>query len=360
MKKTAAVERQSGTIVAIGRDMGIPVGTNLGSLTIVPLKKKPVATKIVPAPAALPDLDAIAVVVETPEQIAKRIEDAKQFRAYAQKAVGIVVAIRARRAQISACEEQAEDLIPALQYELETLAASEEKILEAGGDSAMQERIRFGLLMEEIKTAPATKEAASELLQSCIDMGRFRLAMAQDAPNFRTDKIGAQKFDDRVYIPLLDSRKDSGQYALEEELGKYLAKVGEVIALEAKARLEDTLRAGDPRLDRMADGMVGTYVLRFPERIASGKPALSAGVGLVSIESKIRSGGGKLTIIKIVSGAGRLSWMDDYRGSWISFGSFKRGLSDANLEDGLRLMSDRLIRTLSDASKLWNKSSYRR
>lgn len=348
---------ERGSVVAIGQGIDQRVGTRLGDLKIVPSKTSP--KKIVQVATALPDLDAIQVVTENPEQIAQRVAEIKELRAYAQKAADKVVAIRDRRAQIRLITDEAEGLTPALETELRQLDEQEERILDAGGNADMRERIYFSLLIADVKRAPLRENIAEELLQRAVDQGRFRRAEKDEVVSARPVNagvpVGPQWFGGQIYVPRFDSRQDPGQFALEAELGKYLARLQQDLQKEELERVDVMLRSASRNLDQLTRGFLGRYAVP-----AFGPDGLVAGACLLSIEKKARYSGGDMTIISIVAGAGTLSWMQERAGFWISFGSYKRGVTDANLKGEQQVLSSRLTRAINDAREAWEKRSWRK
>ncbi len=322
---TAVAEKQFGTFA---------------ELKVVPLKKTQPATPSL-------DLDKITVKAETPEEIERRIQEVKDLQQYAQRAAGKVMAIRARRAQIAAIEVQTGWLPTSLQDELKELDAHEKSIL-SYGDDGLQERVKFSLLIEETRAADATSVAALALLRRVVEMGRFRIATAQEVSAFNAAgyPAGTQVFDDAVYLSQYHG--EAGQFALETELRKYLKRVRETIDAEHALRQEREIIAilrseGNADIEQLHDGRTGTYVLDLPARERNGKP-FRAGAALIALtESR------GIQVIKVIKGAGSLEWINEYQGKWISFASFRIGKSAGNLQGEMLKFSDRFIAMLAMA-----------
>jgi hypothetical protein len=301
------------------------------------------------------DLDALGVSVESEEVIEQRIREGKERSQFAQRAAQLIMQIRERRKQLALIEEKGGTLTSLQKDELSELDRKEEQIL-FHGDEELHVQVQFALFIEDIRAAEPTRPVALALLDRAIGMERYRLATRDEIIAFRSkaaNPAGAQFFGSSVYLSLFPD--SPAQSALESELRKYLKKVKDVIECEQDGEINAILRGGSHDLEHFRDGRAGIYVLHLPERKVPRQPVFHEGAALISLESKALSRGGEMTIVKVISGAGKLAWMNDYKDKWISFASFKRDCSDANLSGDLLDFSDRFIRNLKAALSSWRK-----
>ncbi len=291
----------------------------------------------------LPNLDEVEVRVDSKEELEDRLAQVAKDRLYAQEAGKKICMIRVRLAQIGQLEASGGSS-KRLDQERSSLVRHEQKLLTAG-DENMRARIKLALLIEQVRAAEVSKDAAFALLRRLCEE-RFSEATIEQTQEFRTGMnypAGSQRFNGRVYLSLFHG--EAGQSALEAELRKYLQKVREHLKQSENDAIAAIVHMGDHNLEALREGVVGKYVVHLPERKDPGKPLRREGAALVSVERKqIRDS--EMRIIKVLAGAGNLSWLNDHKWKWISLTSFKRGKSDSNIVGDLLKFSDRLIGTL--------------
>ncbi len=349
MKKTLA-----GVTAAPG---AADAGTqSLGTLADIRLKSVKKVSGVKTSVSDLLDLDALGVTVESEEVIQQRILEAQQRSQFAQRAAKTIMQIGERRKQLTLIEEKGGTITSAHRLELEELDRKEQQIL-SYGDDELRAQVQFSLFIEEVRVAEPTREIALAILTRAIEMERYRIATIEEARAIRSHAdrpAGTQFFDAHVYLSLLSG--SPGQSALEAELRKYLKRVKQYMESAQDSVINAILRGGSHDLEQLRNGITGVYVLHLPERKVPGEATFHEGAALVSVEKKsLGREGGEMMIIKVVSGAGKLSWMSDHHGKWISLASFKRDKSDSNLSGDLLDFSDRLIRNLKAALSSWRK-----
>lgn len=305
---------------------------------------------------ALPNLGAINVTVASDDDVAKLIEEARGRSEYAREAAKKIIQIRGRRLQLELVEARGGILTSAAIAELKQLVVEENAILSAG-DGELQAALTFALFIEEIRSSVASAENAIAFLGRAVAAGRFREATTVELRAIRAaagkHPSGTLFYAAKAYIP---AHSGAAQRALEAELRKFIIAVK---ANDKKAEADEIgfiLQSGSHQLDELRKGTPGTYALDLPYRKSAERTFL-AGFALVVVERRRIGKGGELTIIKVIRGAGGLSWLNEHKGKWISLASFRRDASDANLAGDLLEFSNKFIRTIKTAVAVGRRKS---
>ena len=307
-------------------------------------KKKPASS----IDEALPDLDSIQVTVASTDEVAKQAQAARERSAYARKAAEKIMEIRRRLAQIETIKSAGGVLASCDIAEAERLRGEEAKILSAG-DGELQKSLKFALFLEEIRSAEASATNARAFLARVCSENRFHEATTDEVRAVRDAggkfPSGTLFYGGKTYLPDLHG---GSQSALEAELRKFITAVKAAENKHGQDLFNSILRDGNADLGLLRRGVPGMYALHLPER-KDGKKTFRAGAALVAVASKPLGKGDKMTIIKVVRGAGQLAWLNEHEKQWISLTSFLRETSDKNLEGTLLEFSERFIRTLKAA-----------
>ncbi|HBI25579.1 MAG: hypothetical protein UT41_C0001G0304 [Candidatus Wolfebacteria bacterium GW2011_GWC2_39_22] len=209
-------------------------------------------------------------------------------------------------------------------------------------------------LIEKIEAAEVNRANALLLLREAVDCRRFYIpTKKEDAVLLGGRKkafpVGTLQYEGVPYFPLCDGHL---QKQLEAKLRVFLSLVKADDYQKSMDEIDALLRMGNKSLFLLRSGRLGVYAVYLPKKERADGVQLFPGAALLSVEEKKVFGDGVITVIKVISGAGKLAWLNLFAGQWISLGSFVRDKSDDNLSDEALEFSNRLIGALRVAYKV--------
>lgn len=274
----------------------------------------------------LPDLTELAVE-EKLTDLQHDIEEAAKKDEWCRNAAKLIPDIRKRINEISIVAHHG-PLSPQLSKELKELKAKEAKILGAG-DENIRNHLLFSVGLEEIRTAPRTKDIAEVILARVIETGRYSLLSKKEAEIRRKEwrsagskaPHGVQFFCGNIYEPFIPAEgdeKSQGQKAVESVLSQYLKEVKKEMDKVEKTKMASVESAGgETDLDKLNKGIPGIYLWK----------AVGEKKGALRVEIYEREiGESKVKFISVLGAGGCFNNLNSAIGNlFISYALFKKG-----------------------------------